>query len=263
MSTIKLKPGILVSLRTELRGGVEYQRTILDSAETDEDGRITRRWETTKVTQDPEEYERGWKARSQACSKIRKLCIKSAFGLICPTSKEAELADAIEQGRATAAAFNDSSKYVRVSIYALRGHIATTDEEAASAIGEEVRALVEMMNASIAKVDVEAIRDAATKALQLSEMLSEEQGEIVSEAVKAARSAARVIVSRVQKDGEDAAIVLADIKRGAIERARMAFLDLSEPVEIAPDVAKAPAANAARMSALEVGGEDSAKTGAA
>lgn len=245
---IKLRPGILVSLRSEVRGGVSYVRTPLDptATPTAEEKSAVERWETTKVTTDAEEHTRAEDARTAATAPIRKLCMASAFGLLCPIEREAELSAAIAQSRAIADAFNESARYTSVRVYVLRGHIATTDEEAAQAIGDEVRELVDAMNAGITALDVEAIREAATKASQIGEMLDATQQETLGEAVKAARSAARAIVKRIQKDGEQAAVVLADIKRGALERARLAFLDLDEPAPLPATAEQLPAIAAQR-----------------
>jgi len=120
-------------------------------------------------------------------------------------------------------------------------------------IGDEVKQLIAQMDAGITKLDVEPIREAATKARELSAMLSEDQAEIVSEAVKAARSAARTIVSRIEKEGEQSAVVLADIKRGALEKARIAFLDLDDVETAATELA--PAANIGRVAGVEIDGE--------
>lgn len=261
-TTIKLRPGILVSLRSEVHGGVQYIRTTLDAAKPDNAAAAAapeaaarqeiERWETTRVTTDADEHERASIARDKAVAEIRKLCVSSAFGLICPLEQEAALGAAIGRARAIAEAFNAEARYTSVRVYALRGHIATTDEEAAQAIGDEVRQLLDGMNAGITALDVEAIREAATKAAQMSEMLAAEQQETLGEAIKAARSAARAIVKRVQKEGEAAQVVLADIKRGALEKARMAFLDLDEPAPLPAPAEQLPAISAERELEIDV-----------
>jgi hypothetical protein len=69
-----------------------------------------------------------------------------------------------------------------------------------------------------------------------------------------ARAAARLIVKRVEKEGETASIVLADVQRGAIAKARMAFLDLEEPaVAAAPEVAL-PAIQPQRFAGIDEAG---------
>ena len=101
---------------------------------------------------------------------------------------------------------------------------------------EELRRLFQMTDqfhadelptkAGIDKLDPAAIRDAANKARSMAAMLGDDQQAAVEGAIEQARKAARQIVKRVQKEGEAAAIVLADVQRGAIEKARIAFLDL-------------------------------------
>jgi hypothetical protein len=279
-TTVTIKPGILVSLKSSVTGGVTYTRTTLDAPKLPEsiaaepadvaaNRRDVERWETTKIVEDAAEHKCAEDARKKATGEIRKLCIKSAFGLICPLAYEAELTAAIERARATATGFNETARYTHVSLHVLRGHIASSDEEAVKAIGGEVRGLIAQMDSAIGKLDPEAIRDAASKAQSVAAMLGDEQSAVVSEAVKAARAAARTIAKRVTKDGEIAAVVLADIKRGAIEKARFAFLDLDDAAPVAPDSEQAPAANVQRVAGLdldadgdEVPGEVEAASGA-
>lgn len=274
---VTIKPAILVSLKSSVSGGVTYTRTTLDAPKMPEAMTVTapvasdsekaertevERWETLKIVEDADEHKRATIARGKALTEIRKLCIASAFGLLCPLAYESELSEAIERARAIATAHNETARHTRISLYVIRGHIASTDEEAARAIGDEVRTLVAQMDAGISKLDVEAIREAASKARSLSAMLSDEQSAIVSEAVKGARAAARAIAKRVEKDGEMAAIVLADIQRGAIERARMAFLDLDDTsAPVAPDSEPAPVANVQRVAGLDLDDEGEGNEG--
>lgn len=275
---VTIKPCILVSLHSSVTGGVTYTRKTLDTPELPETvaavaetektvDRDVERWETTKIVEDKIEHERAEDARKKARGEITKLCIKSAFGLICPVAYESELSEAIDRAHAIATGFNDdpATRYTRVSLFVMRGHVASTDEEAAKAIGDEVRRLVAQMDAGINKLDVKAIREAADKARSLAATLSDEQSEIVSEAVKSARAAARAITKRIEKDGEIAAVVLADIQRGAIEKARMAFLDLDDTsVPVAPDSEPAPVANVQRVAGLDLDdGGDGAEMAAA
>lgn len=277
---VTLKPCILVPLHSSVTGGVAYtRRTInvldapldapklaavfateggtLSAGDADAVRRDVERWETTKIVEDRAEHERAEDARKKARSEISKLCIKTAFGLICPIAYESELSEAIERAHAIVSAFNNdpATRYTRVSLFIMRGHVAATDEEAAKAIGDEIRRLVAQMDAGIGKLDVEAIREAATKARALAATLSDEQSVIVSEAVKAARKAANTIAKRIDRDGEIAAVVVADIQRGAIEKARMAFLDLDDASAPAPDSDPAPVANVQRVAGLDLDDE--------
>lgn len=217
-----IRPGLLIALKSSVTGGVYYERVDLDR-----DARRSK-WETTRIVTDPEEHDRAVKTRAKALAEVRAVCSTSAFGLLCPEDKEAELDAAIARAQAIRAEHNASATSVRVEIYALKGRIASTDEEAAKAIGSEVKEMISAMSAGIDKLDPKAIREAATRAKELSAMLADGQAETMTLAIEQARRAARQIVARVEKGGEIAAIVLADIQRGAIERARMTFLDLSE-----------------------------------
>lgn len=221
-----LKPGILVNLKTKIEGGVTYIRQDIEHEK--KDGSDKTKWETTKIVTDVEEHEAAVKASSLARGKILPLCIASAFGLICPTAREPELIEAIREARKVADAFNETANYTRLSVFAMRGHIASSDEEAARAVASEVASLLAKMEAGVRGADVESIRKAANEAKKLGAVLDESQGKKVSAAVEAARKAAREIVRRVETDGEDVAKVIRDQNMAAVEMARFSFLDIAE-----------------------------------
>jgi hypothetical protein len=225
MATLKIRPGILVALKSTLNGGVRYQRIDLDHR-TESDGRDVSRWETLKEIEDPIEHERATKARNKARAEISRVCSATSFGLLCPVTDEGILDAAIQRARTIVEEHNATATFSRIGIYALKGQIAATDEEAARAIGEEVSDLINGMGRAIDALDPVKIREAAGKARELATMLGDEQRVTVDAAIEAARKAARQIVKRIEKGGETAAIVLADIQRGDLEKARIAFLDL-------------------------------------
>jgi hypothetical protein len=241
MKTTVIRPGILVALKSTVTGGVEYKRVDLDAGSETPNGASVARWETTRVIVDPAEHDRAVKVRGKALGLIRGLAAATSFGLICPQDRESELDEAVKKARAMVEEHNDNATCTRVAIYCLKGRIASTDEEAARAISGEVRSLLDAMDRGIAQLDVAEIREAASKAASLGSMLGEDQVKAVGEAVEQARKAARVIVKRIEKEGEDAAVVLADIQRGALEKARFAFLDLApEPAQVTEGEHAAP-----------------------
>jgi len=250
MKTQILKPGILVALSTRMRGGVAYSRVDLNASDIAiPEGAEVARWETKRVIDDAEEHERGVKARGKARSLITAVTIPSSFGLLCPTDREGMLNEAFAQARQIVKEFNDGAKSTRIDVFVLKGRIASTDEESVQAIADEVKELLSEMEEGISDLSVDRIRDAAQKAKSMTAMLEDDQARAVASAVDQARKAARAIVKRVEKEGEDGAIVLQDLQRGEIEKARMMMLDLSDaPLASAPE---APAVNMQRFAALE------------
>jgi hypothetical protein len=223
MQTSTLRPGLLVSLKTSVRGNVAYQRRdILTDASHS-------KWETDRVIADPVEHEAATKARNAARSAITKVCTTSAFGLLCPEAKAEQLEDAIKEARRITDAFNASATLSRVSVYVICVKVASDDVEAVKSITSEVRDLLEAMESGLKNLDVKAIRQAAGKAKEVGTMLAPEAAARVQIAVDVARKAARDIVSA----GEQAAIEvdLASIRR--VTEMRTSFLDLDEVNEIA------------------------------
>jgi hypothetical protein len=225
-----IRPGLLVSVKSTVAGGVTYQRIDLETDKPVEDGQDISRWETRRLIEDKAEHERAVKARSKALAEIRKVCSATSFGLLCPVAQEGALDVAIAAARGMVEAYNETAKHTRVGVYVLKGRVASDDAEAARAITQEIAGLVTAMDAGIKAFDPAAIREAANRARELSSMLSEEKSAKIDAAIEQARKAARMIVKRIETEGEDRAIVMADIQRGQIESARIAFLDLSDDV---------------------------------
>jgi hypothetical protein len=255
IATSVIRPGILVALRTSVTGGITYNRVDLD-ADADkpaEEGASVARWETTKIVTDPKELERATKVRSEAVAQISKVCVRTSFGLLAPAGAEGSLDEAHAKARELVAAHNAAATHTKVEIHLLKGRIASTDEEAARAIASEVTSLLRDMERSVQRLDPESIRAAATKAAAMGAVLGEDKAAAVGKAVEAARTAARVIVKRVQKSGEDGARVLLDLQTGDIERARMSFLDMDEPAPVTANDADAlPAVELQRTADLDL-----------
>lgn len=227
----RIRPGILVSCHSVIRGGIKYDRTDLGN-EVRPDGTVKSKWETERTIINVEEHERAVKCRSKAIGLIRSTCIPTTFGLLCREDDLSILNSAIDDAKKLIAKFNSSSEFSHVAIYVLKGKVASTDDEAVRSISEEVRSLLDTMEEGISKADVKAIRDACSKAQAITAMLGDEQVRKVSRAVQEARDAAREIVRRVEKRGEEASRVLASIQTRAISNARMAFLDLDDELEV-------------------------------
>jgi hypothetical protein len=247
----KIRPGYMIALHSTVQGGVSYQRVDL-AAPKENSERAVARWETTRVIEDPIEHERANKARSKARGEITKLCCATAFGLLCPKENATELTEAVARAQAIIAEHNSGAIFTRIGLYVLKGEIASSDEEATRSIMAELASLVAEMNTGIDRLEPKKIRDAADRATQMIAMLGEQEGEAASAAIEAARRAARQIVKRVEKEGEAAAIVLKDIQRGALEKARIAFLDLSDA---APASAPLPSAQLQRFADLDTTAE--------
>ena len=255
MKSTILKPGLLVSLKTSLRGNVRYSRTDTEPEHATADGKVRAAWNTEKEIADPAELERGTTARTEARAAVARECAYSPnFGFLCPSAKEEALASAIEDARRIAAEFNAGARMTRLQVSIITGRIADNDVEAARAIGAEIRELLDAMREGIRAADPEKIREAATKAKNLGSMLSADVAGQVSAAIVEARAAAKEITKRVAKAGETAAQVVSECSTARIDGARFAFLDLEEPdgAELDPeappargiDLEPAPAAEA-------------------
>lgn len=229
MQTTTLRPGLLVSLNTSVRGNVEYYKRDLQIAHETSDGKVKASWETERTVNDPAEYEEATKIRGKARSLISSVCAASAFGLLCPQDRGDELAAAIVEAQRLARDFNARATLTRVAVYVVAGKIAQDDVQATRAINAEIADLLNRMEAGVRKMDVEAIREAASKAKSIGAMVTPEAAARLQVAIDSARSAARTIV----KAGEAAALEIDQRAIRAITEGRTAFLDLDQGGEVA------------------------------
>ncbi len=248
MRTTILRPGLLVHINSHVEAGVTYTRTpvepspeIVAAAEARNETATVTEWITTKIVPDREERDRAEKARTRACKEIYDLCARSRYAYICPLEREADLAVAEERARQIVDAHNASSMgLTRIDFYPSAWVLADKNEATIRKIGQEMIGLLSDMSRGIDEANPELIRQALTAANDMSSMLGEEQVKAVSDAVEQARKAARDITRRVGKKGEDVALVVKEVQRSAIEKARFAFLDLDdaagETTEPSPDV---------------------------
>lgn len=227
MSVLTLKPGLLVSLSARMSGGVRYERKDLDKT-VETDGPKVEKWETTKVVADPEEFDRANKVRSKCRSLIASACTRSAFGLLCPSTGEKALDDAIKESRELANAFNANAKTIQISVFVLKGRIAESDQEAAKAIADELKGLLGDMRDGVMAGDVERIRTAASEAKQMGRMLDDTAAKKIAAAVEEARFFAKEITRRMKEEEDTVASYVQEIQLANLAEKRFAFLDMDE-----------------------------------
>lgn len=246
MRVSTLRPGLLVSLNTSIRGNVSYQKRDVEQDHVDENGERRAVWETVRTIADPAEHEVAIKMRAQIRSLITAHCAASLFGLLCPDTKADLLAKAIERGRDMANTFNECAKTTHIAVHVIAGRIASDDVDAVRAVNSEVRDLLTDMEQGIVKLDVEAVRDAANKARAIGSMLSPFAAEKVQRAIDVARGAAK----RIVKAGENAAIEIDRVTLEEIRSSRTAFLDMEAMAEMEEPEAEGRAVDFSPMAPL-------------
>jgi hypothetical protein len=236
-----------------MNGGVEYRRVDLDASST-VDGPRVERWETTKVVADPAEHERAVKIRGKASNLIRGACTRSDFGLLCPSANEEALDARIAEARQLVAEFNRNASTISIGVYALKGRIAESDNEAARAILSEMRELLGQMRNGIRMGDIASVREAASQAKRVALMLDPDTQKTIEAAVDEARVMARR-ATQLADAGPDAVKAYAEsVTFDALDESRFAFLDTDEP-------AAPVAAAAAEMPDLDFGTDDGESDG--
>lgn len=230
INTSTLRPGLLISLKSSLRGNVQYSRRDLETGKKLKKGTESyAKWETERTIEDAAEWEAGQKARTKARVTVTRICSLSAFGLMCPQDKEDQLEEAIKEAKQIVDEFNQSASLTRIGIYVLTGRIAADDVEAMRAINSEVRDLLSDMEDGLKRLDVKAVREAAQKARGLGSMLTADSQARIQIAIDAARASAKEIV----RAGEQHAMEIDNLTIKRIAEQRTAFLDLDEAKEVA------------------------------
>lgn len=267
---LALKPGFMVFLRTEVRGGVTrrtkdialcmkviqlpigsgqvYCRCRLADGHEGTCSPIAReaevhRYEAEVTITDKDEHECAERVRQNCRRQIEVLCETTPFGLLCAPDREGELVAAIRQSRQDAEAHNATATHTFVEVWALRGYIAASDAESIKAFQKEMRAILDEMNAGIAGADADKIRDAVKRAKVLQQMIDGEHAAQVRVAIAQAREMANAIARAARERGDEAEAIVVATKNDEILAARAMFLEVDEgaPVEEAVPVASARA----------------------
>ena len=223
-----IKPGVLVSLKTRIRGNVKYQKRDIEYAHTDEYGYQRSAWETHKIVFDPAEQT----SASQVCSRARylvaRLCASTDHGLLCPDERVDDLNEAIAEARRLAAEFNATATYTQVEVNVVRGRVIADDMETARAIFSEQERFLQEITEGLQRLDVKEVRAVCKRALSAGQILSPNANATVKAAVAAARGAC----NRIVEAGEQVAVEIDQATLDTLSMARNSFLDFDfEEVE--------------------------------
>ncbi len=229
METSTLRPGLLVLLKTSMRGNVRHDRRNKRNVTT-ATGADVKEWETTRTVFDPEEHDRASKVRQKARNLIATACVTTSFGLLCLKENVAELEAARLEARRLVREFNRTAKISRVRVYVMASEMADNDADAMQAVAAEVADIIEQMQKGVRELKPDAIRAAAAQALKVGQMLLPNQQERIKETVAIARATARGYV----KAGEVAARVVDELAIQALQSKRTHFLDMSDMPDMEP-----------------------------
>jgi hypothetical protein len=168
---------------------------------------------------------------------------ETSFGLLCPNEREADLDAALIRARDEITAHNRDAQYTRVDVWCIKGRIAENDVVGGEGDRERRRRpdLGDGQGDQGRRRRDRAPRGDAGEADARHPVRRE--AAVRSQAIDAAREAARAIVARVQKKGEELTKVLAEVDSTALTAARLAFLDMETD---------APTAVAATMPGTEM-----------
>jgi hypothetical protein len=226
-----IRPGILVSCKTSVRGGTRSRKVDLEFTRDPETGTEVKRWNTTKIVFDPEEQKLAAQVTNKAAYLVRRICAESRHGLLCPKDKADDLEAAIREAEQMCDEFNAGAVHTRIEVNVVCGEVVADDVKATRALFRETEQFLEQMQEGLAQLDVKKVRELCKKALDVGQMLAPDANDTVAAAVNAARAQCRKIV----KAGEQVAVELDESMLDTIGSARNSFLDFDMDSSIEVD----------------------------
>ena len=218
----KIKPGLLVSVKTRQHGGVSYTKRDIEAPRVTESGAQVSRWETDKFVYDPDETERAQQVANRARYLVTRHCVKTEMQqLLCPNDRRQELRDAVAEARALVAEFNQTASFTEIQIDVWVGEIVDNGVDAAQQIFASQQAFLNEMIDGLKEMDPKKVRAAINKSRDLGQMMSGQANEMLIEATRVAETARQRIVAAGEK-----AIVAIDLEAiSKIGSVRNSFLD--------------------------------------
>jgi len=229
--TTTIRPGLLVAIKTSIKGNVSYKKTAAQVHQLDDGGEVAE-WDTERRIKDAAEQEAATKARGRARSLISSLCSVTDFAYLCPAMLKPELEKAIAEARKVCDEFNRTSKVTKLRFNVVTGSIAQDDYQAVRAIRREIAELMTDMREGLENLDVKTVREAAGRLKQMGQMLSPEAEVRVELTVKQVRESIRKTAKAIEEAGETGAAEIDRVTIARLTEARTAFLDLDGADEI-------------------------------
>lgn len=227
----RIKPGLLVSVKTRQHGGVSYTKRDIESPRLTDTGAQVSRWETDKFVYDPDETERAQQIANRARYLVTRNCVKTEMQqLLCPNDRRDELKDAIAEARALVAGFNATSTYTEIQIDVWVGEIVDNGVDAAQQIFTSQQAFMAEMIEGLKELDPKKVRAAINKSRDLGQMMSGQANQMVLEATRAAEAARQRIIAA----GEKAIVAIDQEAIAKIGTVRNSFLDFDFVDDDAP-----------------------------
>lgn len=237
MLIAKIKPGLLVSVKTRQHGGVSYTKRDIEAPRVTESGAQVSRWETDKFVYDPDETERAQQVANRARYLVTRHCVKTEMQqLLCPNDRRDELRAAIVEARELVSEFNDGASFTEIQIDVWVGEIVDNGVDAAQQIFASQQAFMTEMIDGLRELDPKKVRAAINKSRDLGQMMSGQANMMIVEATRVAEAARQRIIAAGEK-----AIVALDLEAIAkIGSVRNSFLDFNYVEEPASAPIAAP-----------------------
>ena len=248
-----LKPGVLVVVKSSVRGGAEYDRQELSTDGLDPAGaKQIRSWQTVQRVSDPDELAEARRVRGYAVGAIWNRASVTPYGLIVSDDRLEALAEAVERARERVDAFNAKARHVRVTLRVLKTRLVP--EEASEAFEAEAEETLEDLEARVdaESLDVEETRKAADRATALAEVLDGSLASRVLAKIQEARAAATAAAREARGDGGNGGAATAAKKKK--NRPKKADAELLEKAAARAGTAELVARAArSKVDALDVG----------
>ena len=242
--TIRISDMILVNEISASDLGVHYQRETLSERQDGEREEVT--FQTTRVFENKPEAARAKAVYQQVRARLRKLCSRTALGLVCPASQEAALAALVEEIDRTIIEANASFRTCRIEYAVVPVRVEHENARAQEALGRELRRYAERLVEAAASGDVDNIRRILRSGKGLETLIADTGLRTqIEDMNEAARKAARTVAKahKGHPGDEPSALVSESVARAAEEVARR--FPWADAFDVLPDEDPIHAAGAA------------------
>ena len=222
-ATFPLTDVLLVREVTSSELGLHYEREVLSEKQIGEREECLS--QTLRVYDHKAEALAAKAVVERARARIRKLCAKTVLGLVCPTSKEAELEAAVAEVEAMIAEANREFSICKVDYTVVPIRVEHDNARAMDALRREIQGYGERLVAATKSLDPVAIRRVlrsgeAIEALIAEESLRQSFVELGREAQKTVREIKR---AAREYDGDEARAKSSPAVRASAEQAVRRF----------------------------------------
>jgi hypothetical protein len=168
----RIEPCILVNDRVSVDRGVRYVRHDLFK-KANPDGSEDAKWETERHYKDRSETKVANSTYTKARSLLRKVCLPTEIGFVCPVAKENELQAAIFAAGKLVDDANKSFKHCKITLRIVCTTIEPTNNAGVAMLEDTLTNTVASVKAALENFDMQRVREVLSSTKTLADVLAD------------------------------------------------------------------------------------------